>query len=87
MLSLSHSEEEIVIVEAEMGMVHTSYLSHANDWANHALRMENSPSAKEKGDIRKSRMLSWIGWRNAPISLSYQSASLNSLASIFWGGL
>jgi hypothetical protein len=45
-LSLSRSEEEVVIVEAEMEMVHTSYQSYATDWSGHAVRMANNPGAQ-----------------------------------------
>ena len=44
--SLSCSEEEVVIVEAEMEMVHASYRSYATEWSGRAMRMANSPGAQ-----------------------------------------
>ena len=45
-LSLSRSEEEIVIVEAEMNMTHASYCSNAMVWRSQALKMANSPGSQ-----------------------------------------
>ena len=45
-LSLSRSEEEVVIVEAEMEMVHASYRIYTTEWLGHTARMANSPGAK-----------------------------------------
>jgi hypothetical protein len=45
-LSLSRSEEEVVIVEAEMEMVHASYRSYATEWSGRAMKMANSPGAQ-----------------------------------------
>jgi hypothetical protein len=45
-LSLSRSEEEVMIVEAEMEMAHASYHAYANEWTGRAMRMANHPGAQ-----------------------------------------
>jgi|ERR1700730_307275 len=45
-LSLSRSEEEVAIVEAEMEMVHASYRCYATEWTDRAMRMANHPGAQ-----------------------------------------
>jgi hypothetical protein len=46
MLSLSHSQEEVVIVKAEMEMVHASYCCYATEWTERSMRMVNHPGAQ-----------------------------------------